>query len=325
MEKVSVIIPVYNVEKYLSKCLDSVLSQTYPHIEVILINDGSKDNSLNICQAYAEKDERIRVIDKENEGVSIARNTGIEAATGEFIAFIDPDDWVEPEAYESMIAQLKKWDADICLCNFYRDTKRRSQPKRFDFEEEILVDDEIIELLVNDMIGMGDLLPKYSYIMGSVWRGVYKRSFLETYNLRFTPKVTIMEDLVFMVQTLLKCHRVAIDHGVRYHYVQHASSTIHSYNEKMWEDLLVVYRLLEESIREADLEEKMRNRLDYRYIGMIFAAIKNETFIKKDSDFKDTVVRMMDIFTDHNLKTVLERVKPIQVEEKKTKVIKKKK
>ena len=325
MEKVSVIVPVYNVEKYLSKCLDSVLSQTYPHIEVILINDGSKDRSLSICQEYAAKDERIRVIDKENEGVSIARNTGIEAATGEYIAFIDPDDWVEPEAYEAMINQLKKWEADICLCNFYRDTKRRSQPKRFDFDEEILVDNEIIELLVNDMIGMGDLLSKYTYIMGSVWRGVYKKSFLDEHALRFTPKVTVMEDLVFMVQTLLKCHRVAIDHGLRYHYLQHASSTIHSYNEKMWEDLLVVYRQLEESIREANLEEKMRNRLDYRYIGMIFAAIKNETFVKKDSDFKDTVVRMMDIFTDNNLKTVLERVKPIQVEEKKTKIAKKKK
>lgn len=306
--------PIYNVEKYLSKCLDSILSQSYENLEIILVNDGSKDNSLSVCKAYAQQDQRIVVIDKQNEGVSVARNTGLEKATGEYVAFVDPDDWIEPEMYESMLEKAKQWDSPICLCNFYKDTKRKSQEKCFEFEEEVLVGQEVIDKLINDMIGMPDLLPKYVYIMGCVWRGLYKRCFIEANKLRFIPKLTVMEDLVFMVQALLKCERVAIDHGVHYHYVQHASSTLHSYNEKMWTDQLVVYEHLEKSIREAGLEEQMRNRLDYRYIGMIFSAIKNETFVKKDSDFKETILRMMDIFTDDTLKLVLERVKPIQVE-----------
>ena len=314
METISVIVPIYNVEKYLANCLESLLAQTHTALEVILVNDGSKDQSLEICNAYAKKDKRIVVIDKVNEGVSIARNTGLEAATGDYVAFIDPDDWVEPEAYASMLSQIKKWESPICLCNFYKDTKRKSQPKCFEFTSEILEGEEVKEHLINNMIGMPDLLPKYIYVMGSVWRGLYSRNFLNDHNLRFVPKLTIMEDLVFMVQTLLKCDKVAIDQGIWYHYVQHASSTLHSYNGQLWEDQLVVYELLEQSLKEANLEDDMRNRLDIRYIGMVLTAIKNEAYIKKGGDFKDTIAHIKEIFADETLKNVLERVKPIQVD-----------
>lgn len=325
METISIIVPIYNVEKYLTRCIESLIAQTYTQLEIILVNDGSKDNSLKICQEYAARDNRIIVIDKENEGVAIARNTGIDRAKGEYVAFIDPDDWVEPEMYGSLLNHIKKWQTPICLCNFYKDTKRRSQPKLFEFEDEILKGEEIQEQLINNMIGMPDLLPKYVYVMGSVWRGLYSRTFLNENDLRFVPKLTIMEDLVFMVQVLLKCHKVAIDQGVWYHYVQHASSTLHSYNGQLWEDQLVVYELLEESMAKAKLEEKMRNRLDIRYIGMVLTAIKNETYNRKEGDFKDTISNIKGIFNDQTLKDVLERVKPIQVEKVVEKVAEKEK
>lgn len=314
METISIIVPIYNVEKYLANCLESLLAQTHTELEVILVNDGSKDHSLEICKTYAEQDKRIVVIDKVNEGVSIARNTGLEAATGDYVAFIDPDDWIEPEAYASMLSQLKKWESPVCLCNFYKDTKRKSQPKCFEFTSEVLQGDEVREQLVNNMIGMPDLLPKYVYVMGSVWRGLYSRSFLNDNKLRFVPRLTIMEDLVFMVQTLLKCDKVAIDQGIWYHYVQHSASSLHTYNGQLWEDQLVVYELLEQSLKEAQLEGDMRNRLDIRYIGMVLTAIKNETYIKKSGDFKDTIANIKEIFADETLKNVLERVKPIQVD-----------
>ena len=314
MEKISIILPIYNVDKYLATCLESLLVQTHKEIEMILVNDGSKDNSLEICKEYAEKDSRIIIINKENEGVAIARNIGLEVATGKYVAFVDPDDWVEPLMYESLLKQIKKWDAPICLCNFYRDTKRRSQPKHFEFNEEVLIEDAIIEKLLNDMIGISDLLPKHNMIMGSVWRGIYERSFLEQHGIKFVPNLTIMEDLVFMVQALLKCTKVAIDQGIWYHYVQHPHSALHSYNQKLWEDQLLVYKHLEKSLIEANLEQEMRNRLDIRYIGMVLSAIKNETYVKKDGDFRESILRIRDIFSDDTLKMVLERVKPIQVE-----------
>lgn len=315
METISVILPIYNAGRYLAVCLDSLIEQTYKQLEMILVNDGSMDNSLEICKAYAERDSRIMIIDKENEGVAIARNVGLEAATGEYVAFVDPDDWVEKEMYESLLAWLKKWASPICLCNFYKDTKRRSFPKCFDFKDEVLEGEAIVEKLVNGMIGVPDLLPKNTMVMGSVWRGLYKRSFIEENNLRFVPKLTIMEDLVFMVQVLLKCEKVAIDQGIWYHYVQHASSALHRYNHQLWEDQLVVYEQLEHSLLAANLlEEEMRNRLDFRFIGMVLTAIKNETYARKEGDFRDTMAHIKEIFTDDTLKCVLERVKPIQVE-----------
>ena len=115
---ISVIVPVYNIEKYIGKCIQSVLSQTYTDFELLLINDGSKDSSGEICSSWAKKDARIRVISKENEGVSVARNLGIDSAKGEFIFFLDGDDWISPECLEKMLlrmtpevdAVISEWD-----------------------------------------------------------------------------------------------------------------------------------------------------------------------------------------------------------------------
>ena len=118
-EKISVIVPVYKVEKYLHKCVDSIISQTYENLEIILVDDGSPDNCPQICDEYAKKDSRIRVIHKENEGISATRNTGIQAAQGEYIGFIDSDDYVAPQMFEKLYNAIKKHDADISICNFY--------------------------------------------------------------------------------------------------------------------------------------------------------------------------------------------------------------
>ena len=110
---ISVIVPVYNVEAYLARCVDSILAQTYHNLEIILVDDGTKDSSDKICDAYAEKDPRIRVIHKENGGLSSARNAGIDIARGEYLGFVDSDDWIEPEMYETMLELAKKHDAKI--------------------------------------------------------------------------------------------------------------------------------------------------------------------------------------------------------------------
>ena len=116
-ELISVIIPIYNVEAYLDECIASVIAQTYSNLEIILVDDGSPDNCPQMCDEWAAKDSRIRVIHKENGGLSDARNAGIDIATGEYIAFVDSDDWIEPEMYEIMLAALKNENADICACN----------------------------------------------------------------------------------------------------------------------------------------------------------------------------------------------------------------
>lgn len=118
--KVSVIVPVYNVEKYLEKCLETLISQTLKDIEIICINDGSKDSSLNILKKYALNDERIKIIDKHNEGLSAARNDGLNAATGEYIGYVDSDDWVDLNFYEKLYNAAKKYNAEAACANIIR-------------------------------------------------------------------------------------------------------------------------------------------------------------------------------------------------------------
>ena len=114
MEKISVIVPVYNVAAYLPRCIDSILSQTWKDMEILLVDDGSTDESGRICDQYAEKDSRVRVIHKENGGLSSARNVGLDIAEGEYVAFVDSDDWIEPDMYAEMLALMKKNNAKLC-------------------------------------------------------------------------------------------------------------------------------------------------------------------------------------------------------------------
>ena len=117
-EVVSIIIPIYNVEAYLRQCLETVIHQTYPNLEIILVNDGSPDQSEEICKEFFRKDARIRYVRQENGGLSAARNTGIELATGDYLTFIDPDDWVTEDYVEVLYRQLKKYDADVSVANY---------------------------------------------------------------------------------------------------------------------------------------------------------------------------------------------------------------
>ena len=130
MEKtISVIVPIYNVEKYLDRCLKSIINQTYKNLEIILIDDGSPDNCGTICDEYAKKDNRIKVVHKDNGGLVKARNTGLDIATGEYISFIDPDDWIELNMYEEMIKIADETNTDIVRCGYYRDNDKESMER----------------------------------------------------------------------------------------------------------------------------------------------------------------------------------------------------
>ena len=117
-EKISVIVPIYKTEQFLSKCIDSIINQTYKNLEIILVDDGSPDNCPKICDEYAKRDNRIKVIHKENGGLSSARNAGIEIATGDFSAFVDSDDWIDSDMYESLVKLSDEYNADIAECGY---------------------------------------------------------------------------------------------------------------------------------------------------------------------------------------------------------------
>ena len=185
---VSVIIPVYNVERCLKKCLDSVINQTYSNLEIIMIDDGSNDNSGTICDDYARLDKRIKVIHNKNAGVSNARNTGIEICKGEFVAFIDSDDYVDNSYIQCLVEPQKKKSYDLVLCNYldyYVDNAR--------IDNHLLTDDELCKL-------SGDFHKDYNVFKQLMWYPVlklYKMEIINDNNLRFPEDLTDGEDQYF--------------------------------------------------------------------------------------------------------------------------------
>ena len=173
--KISVIVPVYNVEKYLRQCLDSIVDQTFEDIEIIVLNDGSTDGSLGIVNEYVAKDKRIKVIDKPNEGLGKTYNRGIEAATGEYIGFVESDDWIELDMYEVLHGIAKTHDVDVVKSSFIR------------FDDETCKDDSVLgipEHIVERVLNPRQN-PEVFILQSSVWSAIYKREFLNEHNIRF--------------------------------------------------------------------------------------------------------------------------------------------
>lgn len=176
---ISVIVPIYKVEAYLDECISSIVAQTHKNLEIILVDDGSPDNCGAICDAWAAKDSRIQVIHKENGGLSDARNAGIEIANGDYIAFVDSDDWIKPEMYETMLAALTRENADICACNILSCYADR-QIKWGCCEYTTGNSEKILSMLYNDT----------AYPV-SAWNKLYRRTLWA--QIRF-PKGKICED-----------------------------------------------------------------------------------------------------------------------------------
>ncbi len=193
-KKISIIVPVYNVEKYLSRCVDSILRQTYTHFECILIDDGSPDRCGRICDEYAERDKRIVVIHQKNKGVSAARNAGLDVAKGEYVGFVDSDDYIAPEMYQCLVNAIEESNADISYCaieHIKENGDRYTERTRIGtVESQLALTMEV--LLRNDDGG------------GAVWNKLFKQKAIE--DLRFEESAKICEDVLF---TLTYCTKIS--------------------------------------------------------------------------------------------------------------------
>lgn len=213
MEKVSVIVPIYNVEDYLEDCLNSIINQTYKNLEIILINDGSKDNSKNICDCYAKKDMRIKVIHQENGGLSIARNEGIKKASGDYLTFIDSDDYIELNMIEKLVKALKKDDADLSICNRkeYFDYKNHYK-YTFKNDKKYLLLDKISALKELCSFNLFDM---------SAWAKLYKKNLFK--DILF-PEDKLSEDYYIMYILFAKCEKISYINDYLYIYRQRRGS-----------------------------------------------------------------------------------------------------
>lgn len=227
--KVSVIIPVYNCEKFLRECIDSLRAQTMQEIEMIFVCDASPDNSLAILREYEQADNRIRVIVFEkNRGVSAARNAGIELATGEYVIFCDSDDWIEPRMYERLYAMAKEHDADIAFCRVFKDYAHKQENVPLGFATGARFDEKAIrQTLIPAMLSRetdSDELP----LSGYTPRNLFKHEVLKKH--RFREEIRYAEDLLFIVECMLSSRAaVALDEAY-YHYRFHGGSVTKRYS-----------------------------------------------------------------------------------------------
>lgn len=214
---VSIIVPVYNAEQVLGRCIESVLKQDYKQFELILVNDGSKDNSGIICDKYASQDDRIRVIHKLNTGVSDTRNTAITVAKGEFLQFLDSDDWITPDATRLLVSTAKEQQCDMVISDFYRVIGERVSPKG-DIQENILLTRE--EFATHMMENPAD------FYYGVLWNKLYRKSIIDKYQLSMDSEISWCEDFMFNMEYIRHANSVYVLHVPLYYYVKTKGSLV---------------------------------------------------------------------------------------------------
>lgn len=214
---VSIIVPVYNAEKFLSRCVDSILNQEYSDFELLLINDGSKDNSGQICDAYAAQDTRVRVIHKENSGVSDTRNLGLDNARGIYLQFLDSDDWITPNATKLLVEASQQYDCDLVIADFYRVVGERVSHKGDIEENDLMTKEEFAAHMIENPA---------DFYYGVLWNKLFRRDIVEQYHLRMDSTISWCEDFMFNLEYILHADTFYALQVPIYYYVKTKGSLV---------------------------------------------------------------------------------------------------
>lgn len=267
--RLSIIIPVYNNESYLRATLQSVLAQAYPDVDVLVVDDGSTDGSLTICHEFAQKDKRLRVIHKENGGVSSARNRGIEEAAGQYIAFVDGDDCIDPEMYTTMIAVLQDTGADLVDCRVIKESQYVPQPYE---KGDVEVSDRPLEYL-----------SKKGYFIDSSLNKVYRREFIG--HTRFDENISYSEDKLFVTELIFKAKKMALVSNVFYHYIQHGDSLSWQDTAAVWQGNFQVHQQIYQRMLDAHITGAILNSAFRGYVRSIIALLRYTIKYRQEDEY----------------------------------------
>ena len=277
MIKISIIIPVYNAENYLSSCINSILKQTYYNWEIIIVDDGSTDNSKSIYTKFAEEDKRIKFFYQKNKGVSAARNLGIEMAKGDYIVFVDADDWIEATFLEKMLKVLEKEHADIVQCNFYY-TQDNENVMRKHIKPSYSVRENTEELQL-DILYREYEEKKYCRSVGAirgVWGKIFKTSIIN--NIKFNEEIDIFEDGIFILNVLQNVHKVVlIDEYLYYYRITENSSNI-KYKPDFNQKALIIFENIKRFIIENNKDKDFESCFHLMVFEMISSTLDKDIF-----------------------------------------------
>lgn len=247
-KKLSIIVPVYNAEKFLDKCVNSLLNQTLSNIEIILVNDGSLDRSLDICNSFLKKDSRVKVFNQSNSGQSKARNVGIDNSSGEFITFVDSDDWVDEDYFEKLVDACERYDADVSCASILR-VRKYSQKYRIKYtKEQVFIEPQ-------EKIDIAHV-PDMCY----VWNKVYRRDFIDKIGLRFIEGM-FYEDVDFVTRAVYFSNKIVTVPDTYYHYWTNENSTVKTMrkSDKKCKDSLTSKEYVLDFFRKHNLTSRSKN------------------------------------------------------------------
>lgn len=280
MDKISVIIPIYNVEKYLEQCISSVLNQTYKNFEVICVNDGATDKSGEIIEAAAKNDERIKIINQKNQGLSGARNTGFKYVTGDWIVLLDSDDWIDENTFEAALKNVKEENADVVLWSYVREFPNASIPKNiFNKEKIVFNNDDVRKVLHRRFAGLINeelSSPEQADSVVTAWGKLYKAEVILNNNVEFVDtKIIGTEDALFNLTAFCYVNKaVYINKHFNHYRKDNAKSLTKKYKPELFSQWQTLYSMMENVIIKNNLGDEyfyaLQNRRALSILGLGF-------------------------------------------------------
>ena len=280
---VSIVVPVYNVEKYLMRCYDSIVSQTYENWEVIFVDDGSTDDSGKMCDEIAKKDKRIKVVHKKNEGLGLARNHGVRLCNGEYIFFVDSDDYIEKDAIESLLKIAAEYHCDLVIGNEYYQEDAMDLP----IHEGLYQKNEIVKEILPRIIGSNP--GKADQLTPSSCGNLYMRKLFFDSDLWFpSERLLIWEDLAFNFEYFQKCESIYLTERPVYDYCFNGESLTHKYDADKLSKIIKMYQYMKKRIEDTNMTDVIGDRLENSFMGHIRTCIKLEVYYSSTNGKKYT-------------------------------------
>ncbi len=269
---ISIIVPIYKVEKYIRQCVESIINQTYKDIEIILVDDGSPDNCPSICDEYAELDSRIKAIHKENGGLISARKAGLDASQGEYVCFVDGDDFIEPDMYEHIADAVDTTNADCVITQFYFDYPQKPEKSDYKLSRPFYTRDEIEMDIFPSM-----LFDNKYYCFGifpNCWTKVFKRELLEKHLSDVDNRIRMGEDIAFTYPCIMQCQSLAFVDKALYHYRINPESMTKAYDPDLQDIIYLPYDALLKKSKELSVD--LSQQLPYYLLYLTNFLIRNE-------------------------------------------------
>lgn len=267
---VSIIVPAYNVEKYLSCCLESLINQTYRNIEIIIINDGSMDKTLDVAHQYSIRDTRLVIINKSNSGVSDSRNVALRQALGEYVLFVDADDWLDVSALQICVERIQQEEADVCLFAYQSEFLNKSDIRTLYSDDRVFVGNEAVDLQrriigpINEELRMPQRLDSY----GTIWAKLYRKDILEGISFEDLNKVGSAEDTLFNSSVFLRVKKAIYINKPFYHYRRsNENSVTNKFRPNLLDRWSFLFAEMKKNVHTMQTEEALLNRVAISLFG----------------------------------------------------------